>query len=128
MSESREMLQTQVQGTLTPFTLPLPSNPDSQLRAKFTKSSPTAIPSGQPPTRDQRSADSEGRDAMADVLQRVEQLERRLEEHLSRSRGRGRRFFERTRARQNSEDPFESRSVGTSDRPPTDRPPTYATQ
>jgi hypothetical protein len=119
VSEARRISQTQTQTSLAPFTVPLPSN---ILSAPLTTSSSTALPPPLPHTRDRPSAsprvDSEERDTMAEVLQRVRQLEELVQGHLSGERDRDRRIW-RTSINLNDEDPFESRSDGTSDAPPT---------
>jgi hypothetical protein len=129
------MSQTQAQETLTPFTLPLPFNILSQLRTPLKKFSHTASPRiVQPHTQDQPHAsqplssanlrdDSEGRDTLAAVIQRMQERLVVIEEHLSGENvpDRNRQRLRRISTTRGGEDPFEAQSDGPSDVPPSYR-------
>jgi hypothetical protein len=121
-AEARETPQTLAHGTLTPFTFPLALHSLSQLQTPLTKSPPTAFPPMQPRLGEQPSTDSDGREMLVEMMRNMHHIQERLlhlEGHLP---GEGDRdpVVQRT-SNQNTEDPFEIRSDGTLDAPPTYR-------
>jgi hypothetical protein len=125
--EDRETSQALAHGTITPFTPPFLLDTPSQLRIPPTKSPPIASLPRQPRFGEQRSAglraDSEGRDVLVEMMQNMVHIQERLlhlEGHFPGEGDRDRRI-RRTSTSRNDENPFEIRSDGTSDAPPTYR-------
>jgi hypothetical protein len=137
--KARGVSHAQAQGTVTPFTLPLPIDVLSELHTPFSESSSMTFPPMQPHCRQQKhssqpvsgvslEAGSEGRreDSLITIMQNIHIMQRRLillEQHSSRERvrdwARDRRGLRKTAITRTGVDPRETRSAAISDAPPT---------